>query len=635
MNIDSHPRKVSELFPVDGDDGFFIPDYQRSYSWRNEQIRNLFDDIKKEDKGYYIGNLLVTPHERESDMLDIIDGQQRLITVSLLLLAIWDRLESLSKSNDGGELNNASITLSTEDLKKIGQITADISRRLLTNKGKFVPRITPLDSDQFFYYGFLRRLVGEHPKITKNRSFAKRYAFIQSLFCDTDDFPTVDSLNEYYQKLISIVILQISVTSLGDAFAVFSSLNSKGLPLSLVDLLKGQFIGGGDRAGIDKNRTLQEWESLVGIFSQQDDDFDANVTTQFLLNNYDAFHDTGKSSITKGRALQCYDKILHDEYDEKKNDYLLVLIDRARRFAQITQFSSKDVDGTPFDDQFSALKRLESSQAYPLLLFLFVKQGELELNDDQLHTLLHALICFYVRRNITMVPKASNIRAKMLGMTRTIKNDNLKGEAIVSAILAMLKSISSSDDVFLNALNNEGVYDKNAKTTRYILIALERNMDGPQLFDKGHPDNLDEINLKNKQPFWSIEHILPEGDLTDYWKHEISPEDPEQAAALRDQYTHMLGNLTLTPYNSDLSQRPFVNDEKPYTGQLSYRESKRDFADEGHFVGLRQSSRLNASIPDVEEGETIMNKTSWTIDDIVRRTRYLSGKVLEYFSFPE
>lgn len=318
MNIDSHPRKVSELFPVDGDDGFFIPDYQRSYSWRNEQIRNLFDDIKKEDKGYYIGNLLVTPHERESDMLDIIDGQQRLITVSLLLLAIWDRLESLSKSNDGGELNNASITLSTEDLKKIGQITADISRRLLTNKGKFVPRITPLDSDQFFYYGFLRRLVGEHPKITKNRSFAKRYAFIQSLFCDTDDFPTVDSLNEYYQKLISIVILQISVTSLGDAFAVFSSLNSKGLPLSLVDLLKGQFIGGGDRAGIDKNRTLQEWESLVGIFSQQDDDFDANVTTQFLLNNYDAFHDTGKSSITKGRALQCYDKILHDEYDEKK-----------------------------------------------------------------------------------------------------------------------------------------------------------------------------------------------------------------------------------------------------------------------------------------------------------------------------
>lgn len=635
MNIDSHPRKVSELFPVDGDDGFFIPDYQRSYSWRNEQIRNLFDDIKKEDKGYYIGNLLVTPHERESDMLDIIDGQQRLITVSLLLLAIWDRLESLSKSNDGGELNNASITLSTEDLKKIGQITADISRRLLTNKGKFVPRITPLDSDQFFYYGFLRRLVGEHPKITKNRSFAKRYAFIQSLFCDTDDFPTVDSLNEYYQKLISIVILQISVTSLGDAFAVFSSLNSKGLPLSLVDLLKGQFIGGGDRAGIDKNRTLQEWESLVGIFSQQDDDFDANVTTQFLLNNYDAFHDTGKSSITKGRALQCYDKILHDEYDEKKNDYLLVLIDRARRFAQITQFSSKDVDGTPFDDQFSALKRLESSQAYPLLLFLFVKQGELELNDDQLHTLLHALICFYVRRNITMVPKASNIRAKMLGMTRTIKNDNLKGEAIVSAILAMLKSISSSDDVFLNALNNEGVYDKNAKTTRYILIALERNMDGPQLFDKGHPDNLDEINPKNKQPFWSIEHILPEGDLTDYWKHEISPEDPEQAAALRDQYTHMLGNLTLTPYNSDLSQRPFVNDEKPYTGQLSYRESKRDFADEGHFVGLRQSSRLNASIPDVEEGETIMNKTSWTIDDIVRRTRYLSGKVLEYFSFPE
>lgn len=379
---------------------------------------------------------------------------------------------------------------------------------------------------------------------------------------------------------------------------------------------------------------MEEWASLVGIFSPDGEDFDVNVTTQFLLNNYDAFHDNGTSSITKGRALQRYDDVIHDEYRDG-NDYLCVLIDRARVFAQIAQFPGMNVDSTPFDSQFNALKRLESSQAYPLLLSLFVGRRELELDDDQLHTLLQALICFYVRRNITLVPKSSNIRAKMLGMTRTIKNDDLKGAAIVSAILAMLKSISSTDDVFLNALNSEGVYDKNAKTTRYILIALERNMDGPQLLDKGHPDNLDEINPKNKQPFWSIEHILPEGDLTDYWKHEISPEDPEQASSLQDQYVHMLGNLTLTPYNSDLSQRPFVNDEKPYTGQLSYRESKRDFADEGHFVGLRQSSRLNASIPDVEEGETIMNKTSWTIDDIVRRTRYLSGKALEYFAFPE
>ena len=83
MQITPETKKISEIFPIVGDASYKIPLYQRHYSWNNEQINQLFEDIDKESDGYYIGNLLVTSSGKKNSTLEIVDGQQRLTTLSL------------------------------------------------------------------------------------------------------------------------------------------------------------------------------------------------------------------------------------------------------------------------------------------------------------------------------------------------------------------------------------------------------------------------------------------------------------------------------------------------------------------------------------------------------------------------
>ena len=217
MQISSESRKVSELFPILGNVHYHVPSYQRGYSWRDEQIGQLFEDIRKEDAGYYAGNILLTGDE---DSFSVIDGQQRLTTISLFLLAIGERLAEYS------HLESA-----------IG-LKLDIRRQLLDSTGE--PRVVLLDQDQVIYLDLLGALHGKHHKKWGNRSFIRRYRYIKELF--EEDCDSFEKLNEFYQKLMQVDLLRVTVPNLGDAFTVFSSLNSKGLPLTLIDLLKGEFL---------------------------------------------------------------------------------------------------------------------------------------------------------------------------------------------------------------------------------------------------------------------------------------------------------------------------------------------------------------------------------------------------------
>lgn len=94
--------------------------------------------------------------------------------------------------------------------------------------------------------------------------------------------------------------------------------------------------------------------------------------------------------------------------------------------------------------------------------------------------------------------------------------------------------------------------------------------------------------------------------------------DDERAKELQESFIHLLGNLTLTPYNSELAQKPF------YCSDCPEQKSKRDYRDKdtGKYVGLRSGLFLNSSIPDAKRGETLENKEHWTIDDIERRNNW-------------
>ena len=131
------------------------------------------------------------------------------------------------------------------------------------------------------------------------------------------DFTHKD-ISDFYNKLNNVVLLQISVSDLSDAYQVFASLNSQGMPLTPLDLLKNVFLSNqGD---------IKKWDELRAIFSYNED-INSGKMTQFVLNNYDAFENmTTSSSITKGKLVKLYTKVFKSKYLAKINleNYLIL-----------------------------------------------------------------------------------------------------------------------------------------------------------------------------------------------------------------------------------------------------------------------------------------------------------------------
>ncbi|MCI8754742.1 MAG: DUF262 domain-containing protein [Bifidobacterium pseudolongum] len=643
MKIDANSQALSKILTMESREYYHIPPYQRPYSWKEEQIDQLFQDIEDEPSGYYIGNILVTKHDVDDDasstVYEVIDGQQRLTTLSLFLLAIWQivRERTLPLNEDDKELSD--------------QMNSDIGRRLMVNRNPSAPRLQLLADDAGIYQELIRAVrEKEQPQVKKNRKFYKRYRYIVETLADTSVIADMAALYEFYDKLINVLVLQIEAASIGDAFSIFSSLNSKGLPLTLVDLLKSEFLGmdGGQNAE-GESVLEQQWETLIGIFAKDGNagdasDVDTTALTQFFLNNYDAFESTKKGSVTKSKALTLYQEVIKKKRQltraGRPNVYLKELIRRARAYVNIIQLSYHAQDGSLFEDadirkQLANLKQLESTQAYPLLLLLFVKAEELQMDATRMSIILRALVTFYVRRNITEVPKSSNIRAKIIGIIRAISADSLHGDDIVRLVVQTLKSESRDED-FGSAILQRPIYEQNSKTTRFVLIDLEQALQRENhvsLSTKAHPLNLNDV-LANGKPRWTIEHILPEGKLPDHWQQMIAPDHPEDAEDLKEEYTHRIGNLTLTAYNENMQQKPFAEPEHPVAAEdTHYNRSKRDYKDNGEYVGMRSRLQINTSIPQV--GERIEDKTSWTIDDITRRSEWFCDEMLKRYRFPD
>ena len=589
MNITPETKRLSELLPIEGELWYKIPIYQRDYSWKTAQIDQLFLDIKNEASGYYLGNLLVT--ENESNHPEIVDGQQRMVTLALFLLAIFERLSDFHET--------------PADIAKSAATQSDILRKLI-HEDK--PRIKLLKRDAQIFEDYLRILEGEQYGRWGKYTFGKRYAYIRTLF-DEEEFDTLENLLGFYAKINAIEILRITVVELSDAFSVFSSLNSKGLPLTLIDLLKNEFLRTADQDGVDVEKALVKWDRLIGIFCTDESEANQRAVTQFLLNNYDAFEGQSGSSITRGRALSKYSALL----SQRRSTYIDTLIKRAQVFVQFIGLSDDSTLPSETRNRLHVLNELDSSQAYPLLLLLFVNQKDLKVTPF-LDEVLNVLINFFIRRNVVLKPKASNIRARMMRVVRSIKTEGLKGREILDRLQHELNSISASDEEFKIALSDP-IYE-NYSTTRQILISLEREYG--TFFDKSNPDSLDEfLNHPKGQRRWTVEHILPQGELPDAWKSILSPDTPDDAVGIQNEFAHKLGNLTLTPFNPELSQKVFVE--------------KRDYKKNGKLLGLQMPLFLNSSLADTENGETLSDKTTWTAEDIARRTDKLADLVVEMY----
>jgi len=183
MRITPEVKPISELFPIESALRHQIPTYQRNFSWFNSNIETLFDDISHEDEPYYMGNLLVQKLNDEN-LYEIVDGQQRMTTISLIFLAIYERLLDIEKESDQEYDNEVSIG-----------IRRDIQRKLVYEGS---PRLKLLKRDAEVYDNYLGILDKKTKGRYGNRAFAKRYSFIMSLLSDPEGIHSKKEIIKFY-----------------------------------------------------------------------------------------------------------------------------------------------------------------------------------------------------------------------------------------------------------------------------------------------------------------------------------------------------------------------------------------------------------------------------------------------------
>ncbi|MED5267311.1 MAG: DUF262 domain-containing protein, partial [Candidatus Thermoplasmatota archaeon] len=225
----AHVKEIRNILLKD-DETYIIPRYQRGYSWKRPQISALWDDMMEEDFGLFIGTILLEQGEKEGDRVQIIDGQQRLLTITILLSSIRDALE---KIGGGGAQRRAgkmqAMYIQDEEYdERIDKIQTAKGVREYFNDAIIEPirdrKVREATTD-------------EEKRVKAARAFfdSKIRAYLKGIRGDVDKLAHLESLIRRVEKLS---VVAIYVENPEDAYKVFESVNAKGAALTLADILK-------------------------------------------------------------------------------------------------------------------------------------------------------------------------------------------------------------------------------------------------------------------------------------------------------------------------------------------------------------------------------------------------------------
>ena len=516
MHLIPEKKSISNIFNIGDEIVYKIPIYQRSYSWRDENIETLFDDMLRESEGYYIGNLIVTPSGDSDEVYEVVDGQQRITTISLILLALYKNFLSLRSEE----------SISRDLANDISSVLGKLKHHLITEEGNI--RLELLEDDAVIYKDLLHIVRNDDDTNYtphRKRIFGKRFYFIDSLITNylseyIDHTTKYEKLNSLYKRIKKLSILQIKVENLTDAFTIFTSFNAKGLPLTLIDLLKSYYLSNAVKHSSEYD-ALYQWNKLIEIFYDSNDEPISNLVTQFLQNNYDAYESDSTSSITKTQALKQYEKL----FAQKGSNYINNLIEKAKIFSSFTNGIDKDFELLKYSkdikNRISKLYKLDTTTLYPILLIILENYNKEKLSETKTLKILDFLIKYFVRRNIVLKPKSSNLRAKVLLTIREFEKNGCNPLNLYDTLVNNLMSIAASDLEFSSALKGD-VYETNKNTVRLMLTELE--FENNKTINKQKPLTFDDIDEKGNYR-WTLEHIMPQTiDPNSGWLETLNPD---------------------------------------------------------------------------------------------------------------
>ena len=544
---------------LNGTKQFVIPIYQRTYSWTEKQCEQLWDDIIKvsqneKNPGHFIGSIVsIEKGINQASGVDqylVIDGQQRLTTLTLLLSAFSKALE---------KQGNAEVTA-----KKIRNYYLFNNEESGEKRYKMI--LTQSDKDTLISLLDGQRVPEKHSINIKNN-----YDFFEGKI----EKSKID-LDALYRGILKLTIVDISLSNIHDnPQLIFESLNSTGLELSQADLIRNYVLMGLDmeeQEYIYKNH----WHPVEESFARHhgSEHFDRFMRDYLTIKtgqipNIKDVYSSFKEYVANGQK--------HTRELVSDINYF------ARFFCRLAFDEEPDAD---LKQRIADINALKVDVAYPFLLEVYSDFDRKSITKDEVLEVFSMVESYVFRRAICGVP-TNSLNKTFANLASEIERDDYVESLKAAFVLKESYRRFPRNDEFGFQLILKDVYNTR-RILRHLLGKLEN-------FDRKEAVNIDE---------YTIEHIMPQNkDLSEEWKRELG----EKWTEVHSKYLHTIGNLTLTGYNSELGDRPFLE--------------KRDM--DGGFS--KSPIRLNSELATLER---------WNEDAILMRAGSMVKKSIEIWKYP-
>lgn len=545
---------------------FVVPIYQRAYSWGEPECIQLWEDIvragtRNDLAKHFTGSIVYIEKDQgtntaaEPDL--IIDGQQRVTTVTLLLAALADHLDAMPE----GEREPVN-GFSPEEIR--GNYLTNVYKsddaffKLILSKG---------DRDA------LKAIIRKAPIPVVESRIPANYRFMQAKLSNSGV-----ALETICQGLSKLVVVDVKLTrGTDDPQLVFESMNSTGKKLSQADLIRNFVLM--DLPPAQQTRMYEDyWYPMEKDFKGDNESLFDEFVRHFLTLK------TGQIPRLDDiyEAFKTYSFLVKDK-GVSRDELVRDLWQHANWFGAMAL--GKETKPA-LSKLFMEIEQLRASVVYPFLLRLYANFDRGILNETDFSRILETVISYVFRRSVCRIPTNS------LNKTFASLGSAIDPENYVESVWGRLLTLPTykrfpADDEFSESLRTSDLY--NFRRTPYFLRKLEN-------FGRK-----EEVSTAE----YTIEHIMPQNEkLSIEWKNALGKDWQE----VHQRYLHTLGNLTLTGYNPEYSDKPFTE--------------KRDM-----LGGFKESPlRLNQGLGQLD---------SWNAQEIEKRAHRLAKQAIQTWRKPE
>lgn len=548
---------------LEGKKQYQVPLYQRVYSWDKKDRDRLWDDLvelvetRRTDKTatHFIGSVVLaeSPDNAAARMPRylVVDGQQRLTTLSLLIAALRDHLVAMG--DDGAR--------QAFDVQYLVNVFETGS-----------PKLLPTQADRTSYLA----VIGGIASAGSDDAVGKAYRYFRAKVAEYDDPDDPNDLVELESAILrGLAVVAVTAEATDNAYRIFESLNYTGKPLTQADLLKNYlFMRLHDRAELIYNTV---WLPLEKKLSSKD------LELLFWLDLVQEDERAKQTEIYAGQQKRL-GTLSEDEVEQEVRriaalgDVLAVVLDPR-------------LDPDPdVRDRLERLKAWGSTTAMPLVIQILDRRARGTLSSSRVVNALRILESYFVRR-ILSGRATGGLNRTLLQAVRAVADEPEVDDALRRFLSTRRKYFATDSQIRKSAQTVPLYWQGRAAQKKHIFQWLEEDLGSKEVVDPGS---------------LTIEHVLPQ-TMSDEVRDLFAAGLPEGAdvAYEHERVVHTLGNLTLTGYNSELSNRPF-------------HEKKAKLATSGLLMN-----------------QQIAAHDAWGVEEIAQRSAALAERIIELWPGPD